>query len=152
RTSGLTPAFASSVAVTRPLTPPPMTTTSWCGLIATSGRNREGHEDTRRTRSLFCTTHSSCVFVLFVSSWFRLSCLLPVDAQRRVPSGRAHDAAAGMRRRSAHPQVLHRRRVLRPAGHRSCEEQLLQRQLALEDVAFGEPELALEIERRQHLP
>ena len=32
------------------------------------------------------------------------------------------------------------------------EEQLLERQLALEDVALGQPELALEVERRQHLP
>ena len=52
---------------------------------------------------------------------------------------------------AAHPQVADRRRVLRPAGSRPQEEQLFQRQLALEDIAFGQAELALEIERRQDL-
>ena len=70
----------------------------------------------------------------------------------QLRAGRAHDAAAGMRRRSAHPQVAHRRRVLRPPGHRAREEQLFERQLALEDIALGQPEVALEVERRQHLP
>ena len=71
---------------------------------------------------------------------------------RGVPPGRAHDAAAGMRRRSAHVEVAHRRLVLRPARRRPQEEQLLERQLALEDVAFGQAEVALDVERRQHLP
>src|SRR4051794_1708893 len=57
-----------------------------------------------------------------------------------------------MRRRAAHPQVPERRRVLRPPGRGAQEEQLLERQLALEDVALGETEIALEIERRQYLP
>ena len=43
-------------------------------------------------------------------------------------------------------------RYLRPARRRPQEEQLLERQLAVEDVALGQPELALEVERRQHLP
>ena len=47
---------------------------------------------------------------------------------------------------------IDRRRVLRPSRHRPQEEQLLERQLALKDVAFGEPEVALDVERRQHLP
>ncbi len=42
-------------------------------------------------------------------------------------------------------------RYLRPAGRGTEEEQLLERQLALEDVAFGEPPLALEVEGRQDL-
>src|SRR5262245_58408688 len=56
-----------------------------------------------------------------------------------------------MRRRSAHPEVPNRRLVLRPARNRPREEQLLERQLALEDVALGQPELALDVERRQYL-
>ena len=39
----------------------------------------------------------------------------------------------------------------RPAGHRPVDEQLLERQLALEDVALGETHGALDVERRQHL-
>ena len=57
----------------------------------------------------------------------------------------------GMGRRAAHVEVADRRAVARPARHRAQEEELLERQLALEDVAFGEAELALEVERRQHL-
>ena len=56
-----------------------------------------------------------------------------------------------MRCRSAHPQVPDRGRVVGPTRNGPEEEQLFQRELALKDVAFGEPELALEIERRQHL-
>ena len=58
----------------------------------------------------------------------------------------------GMGRRPAHVQVLDRRLVLRPARRRAKEEQLLERQLTLEDVAFRQPPLAFEIERRDHLP
>src|SRR5262245_1513131 len=76
----------------------------------------------------------------------------PQYPERRIPSRCAHDAASGMRSRSTHPEVADRRRVLRPSGSRTKEEQLLEGQLALKDVAFGEPELALEIERREHLP
>ena len=56
-----------------------------------------------------------------------------------------------MGRGSAHVEVADRRAVLRPARGGAEEEQLLERQLALEDVAFGQPELALEVERRQDL-
>ena len=70
------------------------------------------------------------------------SYLLPAyllqDPHRRVPARRAHDAAAGMRRRAAHVEVANRRPVLRPARRRAQEEQLLERQLALKDVAFGQ--------------
>ena len=44
----------------------------------------------------------------------------------------------GCARRSAHPQAVDRRAEARPAGHRPVEEELLERQLALEDVALGE--------------
>src|SRR5215510_11222481 len=73
------------------------------------------------------------------------------DPQRRIPPWRSHDAAAGVRCRAAHPEISDRRPVLRPSGHRPREEQLVQGQLALKDVAFGQPPLALEIERRHDL-
>src|SRR3954468_5882438 len=56
-----------------------------------------------------------------------------------LPVG-AHDAAAGMRRRAAHVEAADRRAVVGPPGRGSQEEQLLQRQLSLEDVAFREAE------------
>src|SRR5262249_29050138 len=49
-------------------------------------------------------------------------------------------------------EVLERRRVLRPAGRGPQEEELLERELALEDVALGEAPLTLEVERRDDLP
>ena len=58
----------------------------------------------------------------------------------------------GMRRRAAHVEVLDRRPVLGPSRHGPQEEELLESQLALEDVAFREPEVALEVERREDLP
>ncbi len=41
---------------------------------------------------------------------------------------------------AAHPQVLDRRAVLRSARHRAVEQQLVEGQFALEDVAFGQPD------------
>mgnify|MGYP003694378643 CR=1 FL=1 len=43
-------------------------------------------------------------------------------------------------------------RYLRPPRHGTQEEQLLQRQLALEDVSLGQPGDPLDVERRQDLP
>src|SRR3954468_24205675 len=79
---------------------------------------------------------------------------LPVieDLHRCQPAGSAHDAAAGMRGRAAHIKVLHRSAVLRPPRHWTQEEQLLERQLALEDVAFGQSKLAFQVKRRDDLP
>src|SRR3954470_21927929 len=71
--------------------------------------------------------------------------------QRRVPAWRSHDAAAGVCRRAAHVEPLHRRLVLRPAGRGAEEEELLQRQLSLEDVAFRQAEVPLDVEGRQDL-
>src|SRR5438477_2156123 len=56
-----------------------------------------------------------------------------------------------MRRRSAHIEVLDRRAEARPSRSRTQEEELLQRKLALENVAFTQPPLAFEIERSHHL-
>src|ERR1043166_817314 len=79
---------------------------------------------------------------------------LPVvqNLQRRVAARSAHDAAAGVGGRAAHVEVSNRRAVLRPAGRGAEEEELFEREFALEDVALGETELAFEVERRQHLP
>ena len=74
------------------------------------------------------------------------------SAQRRQPARRAHDAAAGVRARAALVQPADRRAVLRPARRRPQEEELVQRQLALEDVALGEAGDALDVGRREHLP
>ena len=49
------------------------------------------------------------------------------------------------------PQVLDRRPEAGVAGDRPVEEQLLERELALEDVALGEAHRPLDVERRQHL-
>src|SRR4029078_6954391 len=62
------------------------------------------------------------------------------DPQRRVAAGGAHDAAAGVRRPAAHIKAADACLVLRPAGSGMEEEELLQRQLSLEDVAFRETE------------
>src|SRR6266849_4818906 len=71
---------------------------------------------------------------------------VPENALRRVSSGRAHDAAAGMRGGSAHPEIPDRRLILRPARRRTQEKELLERQLALENVALRQPELTLDVE------
>src|SRR6185437_8189507 len=71
--------------------------------------------------------------------------------QGRQPSRCAHDAAARMGGGSAHIKVLDRCTKLGIAGNRSQEEKLLQRELALKDVSFAEPEFSLQIKRRQDL-
>src|SRR5437899_9471390 len=70
----------------------------------------------------------------------------------RNPPGGAHNPAARMGRRAAHIEVLDGRPVVRPAGHRPQKKQLFERQLALKDVSLRQPEFALEVEWRQHLP
>src|SRR4029079_13241023 len=89
--------------------------------------------------------HALCVSVspwrIFVTNTSTLP-RLTQDAERRIPTRRSHDSAARVRRRSAHPQILNRCLVLRPSRHRAREEQLLERQLSLKDVALGQAELA----------
>ena len=53
--------------------------------------------------------------------------------------------------RSAHVEILDGRAELRPARHRPQEEKLLERKLALKNVAFAQSQFALQIERRDHL-
>src|SRR5438128_160383 len=76
---------------------------------------------------------------------------LPQHPHGGVAARRAHDAAAGVRRRSSQIQPVDWRRVSGGAGRRPQEEQLLERQLPLKDVAFGQAELAFQIDGREYL-
>src|ERR1051325_254025 len=71
--------------------------------------------------------------------------------QRRKPSGRAHNAASWMCGRAAHIKVLDGRAELRITRYRTQKEKLLQRKLALENIAFTQTEFAFQIQRREHL-
>src|SRR5688572_21383521 len=73
------------------------------------------------------------------------------DLERGEPPGGAHDAAPGMRPRTALPVALDRRPVLRPRRRWPEEKELMQRELALEDVPLGQPGNALDVGRREHL-
>src|SRR5688572_19716023 len=73
------------------------------------------------------------------------------DLLRGEPPTRAHDPAARMRPRAALPEAVQRRAVLRPLGHGTQEEELVQRQLALEDVPLAQARDALDVRRRDHL-
>src|SRR4029077_7700266 len=70
---------------------------------------------------------------------------------RGIPAGSAHDAAAGMGSRTTQVKVADWRLILCPAQDRAHEVQLLKRQFALEDIAFGQRKRAFDIEWRQHL-
>src|SRR5439155_7728922 len=56
-----------------------------------------------------------------------------------------------MRRRPAHPQSADGRAVASPTRRGPVEEELLEGELALEDVALGEAGHALHVERREYL-
>ena len=58
----------------------------------------------------------------------------------------------GMRARAALPVARGSACGTWPTRHRPQEEELVQRELALEDVALGEPGDALDVGRREHLP
>src|SRR5580704_5173823 len=68
-----------------------------------------------------------------------------------VVSGGAGDTSAGMRAGAAQIQTMDWSSVLRPSGQGTHEEKLLQPQVAVENVAFGQAVRTLEIERREHL-
>src|SRR5581483_11544248 len=74
------------------------------------------------------------------------------DFKGRKPAGRAHHASAGVGRRSAHIEIPDGSAKLRISRRRTQKEKLLQRKLALKDIAFSQSKFALQIERRQHLP
>ena len=56
-----------------------------------------------------------------------------------------------MRRRTAQVEILNRRAEHRPARHRTQKEQLLQRELTLENIALAQSPFPFQIERRDHL-
>src|SRR5215510_1948553 len=70
----------------------------------------------------------------------------------RVVAGRPAHAAPRMRAGAAEVEAAHGAAVAREAGDRPHEEELLQHEVAVEDVALGESIGALEVERGQHLP
>src|SRR6185436_3443561 len=73
------------------------------------------------------------------------------DLARRVRARRRHHAATGMRARAAHVEAPGRAAVLREAGERAVEQHLVERKVALEDVALGEAHFLLDDIRRAHL-
>src|SRR5580765_4143851 len=64
---------------------------------------------------------------------------------RAVVPRRARDAAAGMRSRAAEIQAGDRRAVVRMTQHRARGPELVERKLAMENVAADKTKLALEI-------
>ena len=58
----------------------------------------------------------------------------------------------GMRARAAEVEAAHGRAVLRPVEERAHREELVERRLAVEDVAARQAEGLLEVDGRQDLP
>ena len=56
-----------------------------------------------------------------------------------------------LRAAAAEEKAAHRGPVLRPSSDGAHNEHLVQAHLTVEDVAAGDAEAALQIERRQHL-
>src|SRR2546428_8706711 len=73
------------------------------------------------------------------------------DLHGRISPGCPHDSAARMGRRAAHVEAVDWRFVLGPAGRGAQEEQLLERQLALADVALRQTPDALQVQWRAAL-
>src|SRR5579875_4175438 len=74
------------------------------------------------------------------------------DFEGGETAGRAHDAAAGMGGGAAHVEIFDRRAIASPSGDRAKEEKLFERKFALENIAFGETDLLLDVERSEDLP
>src|SRR5438270_11777479 len=79
------------------------------------------------------------------------STAVPEHLVGRVVPGRARDPTPGVGPRPTEVQGPDRRSIAGPPGHRSVEEQLVRRQVAVEDVPLGQPVDALKVERREHL-
>ena len=69
---------------------------------------------------------------------------------RRVAGGTGHPAS-GVHARAAEVEPADRHPEARPARHGTHEEELLECQVAMEDVALGEAVGALEVERSEDL-
>ena len=68
-----------------------------------------------------------------------------------IPTGSAHDAAAGVRTRTTYIKVANWCSILCPSQDGPHEIQLLKRQFALKDVPFRQRKRAFDVERRQDL-
>src|SRR2546421_735332 len=71
------------------------------------------------------------------------------EQPRSVVAWRACDPAAGVRPGPTQKQAADRGRVARPAGYRSERKQLVQAQIAVEDVAAGQAVFPLQVEWRE---
>src|SRR5262245_27142424 len=69
-----------------------------------------------------------------------------------VCAGPAVQSGPGVRAGSAEEQMTNRRRVPSPTQQRPRHEELIDRELAVENVAAGQSVPAFEIPRRDHLP
>jgi hypothetical protein len=69
-----------------------------------------------------------------------------------VPARRAHDAAAGVRRRPAHVEVAHRRRYCAQPGAGLRKKSCSSVSSPWKMLPSVSPNVALDVERRQHLP
>ena len=67
---------------------------------------------------------------------------------RRIVAGSTGDAAARMRAGAAQVESIYRRAVLRPARNGAHEEKLIERQVTMKNISFGQAVSAFEIERR----
>src|SRR5689334_11530927 len=76
---------------------------------------------------------------------------IPQNHPRRIVSRRAGDAAARMRAGGAVIEAGERTAVVSMSEHRAGGEELVEGERAMKDVAAGEPELALEVERGKTL-
>ena len=64
----------------------------------------------------------------------------------------AGHAAAGVRARTAHVQASYRSAIVAVAKRGAGRPELIERHMAVHDVAADQPEFALEVERRMDLP
>jgi hypothetical protein len=69
------------------------------------------------------------------------------DGLRRVVSRSASDTSAGVRTRAAQVQTVDWRGVARPTGDWTEREELIEAQVAVENIATGQSVLLLEVER-----
>src|SRR4029079_3117106 len=76
---------------------------------------------------------------------------VPQDTRGGSRARGAHNSAAGVSCRATHVEVAHGCSILRPARSGSKEEELLERQFTLKDVALAQAEHGLDIQRRQYL-
>ena len=114
---------------------------------------------------VFCEQASAHVVVVARTCWPSTSRRYRYELARRQRRQRRSDRIAraalwpgapvtpppGMRARAAVVEARHRAAIVGIAEHRPRPEQLVERERAVEDVAAGEPEGLLEVERAQRL-